>query len=52
MSEEKLPKLLPHVVGESLVKQALVLGYSIRSITLVYYMGMDEVVTTIKQSDA
>ena len=48
---DKVPELLPHLVGESLVKHALILGYNIRSLTLVYYVGMDEVVTTIKQSD-
>ena len=51
MNTNEPPELLPHDVGESLAKHASVLGYNIRSLTLVYYVGMDEVVTTIKQSD-
>ena len=51
MQDNELPELLPHVVVESLSKHAFVLGYSIRSVTLAYYVGMDEVVTAIKQSD-
>ena len=45
------PEMPPHVVGEILTKQAWLLGYNIRDLNLVYYVGMDEVVTTIKQSD-
>jgi len=45
------PELLPHVVGEILTEQAWLLGYNIRELTLVCYVGMDEVITTIKQSD-
>lgn len=45
------PEMLPHVVGEILTKQAWLLGYNIRELTLAYYVGMDEAVTTIKQSD-
>jgi hypothetical protein len=47
----KKPTEPPHVVMESLVELALEYGYHIRSMKLVYYDGLDEFLTTVRQQE-
>lgn len=45
----KKPDMPPHEVMEALVELALEYGYHIRNMKLVYYDGLDEFLTTVKQ---
>jgi hypothetical protein len=47
----KKPDRPPHEVVEALAELARDYGYSIRSIKIVYYDGLDELLTTVKQQE-
>lgn len=47
----ELPSRMAYDVATDLAKEAAKQGYAVSGLTLVYYIGMDQVVTTIKQCD-